>query len=73
MQLDLDMQMHIFRVCVYRTQYRSKTLMWVGGWQVGVVVENDSSVQTELSILGTVAQELYNDSQMLKSFQIVDW
>ena len=35
---------------------------------MGVVVENDSSVQTELSILGTVAQELYNDSQMLKSF-----
>ena len=31
MQLDLDTKMPIFRVCVYRTQYRSKTLMWVGG------------------------------------------
>ena len=28
-------------------------------------------VQTKLSILGTVSQELYNDSQMLKSFQVV--
>ena len=37
-------------------------------WLVVVGVENDSSVQTELSILGTVSQESYNDSQMLKSF-----
>ena len=35
-----------------------------------VGVENDSSIQTELSILGTVFQESQNDSQMLNSFQV---
>ena len=40
-----------------------------------VGVADDSSIQTELSILGTVFQESQNDSQMLKSFQVGvgDW
>ena len=41
------------------------------GWLVLVDIENDSSAQTELSIFGTVFQESQNDSQMLKSFQVV--
>ena len=42
-----------------------------GWWVVLVDVKNDSSVQTELSILGIVSQESQNDLQMLKSFQVV--
>ena len=38
---------------------------------MGVGVVKDCSIQTELSILGTVFQESQNDSQMLKSFQVV--
>ena len=59
MRLDLDTQKHILRVGGKRVQNNLKYSNI--DWSMLVDVENDSSVQTELSILETVSQESQND------------